>query len=345
VEGDVSASYVAVHRNARAEANATLGKGWRPLVLEPSPVEDTDETYMAEDPMAPSEGEGLVVVPLAKAHTDLTITWNELVQENSDLRQFASERWLGAWARLKDLPETYATTRHALHLVGAYLVSPMRRVATGKIGLRHCLEGFGTPFFLDPGREGKKLAQLRVELDQLVWQRGDEVSGIPLTTIADASLFLGMTPDITWASTLDIPELPDINMPLVIDVEAASSLAALYGFAFSVLEELRADPKTVEPTRPQLWPEYFDVSLEAGTQVGQDKASFGVSPGDKTGYGGEPYLYIMPWYPLDLSDPFWNSSTFPGAVLTYDQLLASADQRQVAIDFFARGRELLSEHG
>src|SRR5256885_1014850 len=66
-----------------------------------------------------------------------------------------------------------------------------------------------------------------------------------------------------------------------VDEDAARCLADWYGFAASVLEQLRAEaPAELEPSRVQLWPEHFDMSVELGPEAAGQRAGFGCSPGD-----------------------------------------------------------------
>ncbi|MBV8295363.1 MAG: hypothetical protein JO085_00885, partial [Acidimicrobiia bacterium] len=51
-----------------------------------------------------------------------------------------------------------------------------------------------------------------------------------------------------------------------------------YGFAWSVLEELRSDAGSVEPSRVQLWPEHFDAAFDCLDE--RRRATFGASPGE-----------------------------------------------------------------
>jgi hypothetical protein len=120
--------------------------------------------------------------------------------------------------------------------------------------------------------------------------------------------------------------------PLTIDVAAADALGELYGFATSVLEELRYGADSgLEPSRVQLWPEHFDVSVELGSESAGQRAGYGVSPGD--GEHAQPYLYVVPWGKVPAGDR-WRATAFNGAELGYEQLLAADDQRATALEFF-----------
>lgn len=86
--------------------------------------------------------------------------------------------------------------------------------------------------------------------------------------------------------------------------------------------------------------EHFDPAFEMGSYEAGERASYGASPGDES--HPEPYLYAAAWGDIDRSDPFWNDTTFNGASLSYQELLAADDQRGVALDFIRSGWERLT---
>jgi hypothetical protein len=119
---------------------------------------------------------------------------------------------------------------------------------------------------------------------------------------------------------------------LEIDLQAARFLGDWYGFAASVLETLRArSVPDAEASRVQLWPEHFDMSIELGAEAAGARAGYGLSPGDEQ--HPEPYAYVAPWRPPPAGE-LWNAEGFPGAELSYAELLSASDQRQAVLDFF-----------
>jgi hypothetical protein len=99
-----------------------------------------------------------------------------------------------------------------------------------------------------------------------------------------------------------------------------------------VLEQLRAEALPEwEPSRVQLWPEHFDVAVEIGNEQAELRAALGGSPGDDT--HPEPYLYVAPWTAPPEGE-LWQAVGFPGAELSYAELLAAPDQRAAALEFF-----------
>jgi hypothetical protein len=282
----------------RAEAEDMLGGDYEARVLEPSPPAVGRPTY-TDDPVAPDEvPEGRELVTPVHHRGDLT--WDEIVQEEPDLGPWCAERWLGAWKRLEPLPPRFAETRIALHKIAAAVVAPARK-PENEISLRYTRGGYGTPFF----RASDADCQVRVEHGELVRQRGNEETREPL---------------------------PDV------DIAAARVLGDFYGFACSVLEQLRAYEYDGEPTLVRLWPEHFDIAFELGSEADGKRANFGASPGDAD--HDEPYIYVGPWS-AKVSGELWNATGFPGAELRYSELLEAEDQRRAALDFMrARYRAL-----
>jgi hypothetical protein len=144
------------------------------------------------------------------------LRWEELAAQDEPLAAWCAERWLGPYRRLSAPPPRLEATRAALHQLAEHVISPARQAANGKIGLRYTRGGFGTPFF------GKDV-QVRVAGGEL-WV-GDRHARI--TTLAEAALLV------------DVPAPESADEPLGVDPEAAAFLGEWYGFAASVLEELR----------------------------------------------------------------------------------------------------------
>lgn len=301
-------------RNARAEAEERLAGRYEARVLEPSPPPVTDGPWFADDPVARGEspGDRPIVSPVCNGD----LRWDDLARDDPELAAWCADRWLGAHRRLGPTPATLTATRESLHAVGEQVVSKAREHANGKIALRYTRDGFGTPFFGDD-------VQVRVEGTELVVQEGADERRAAITTLRAAGELIGahLLPD-------DL-ELDDA--PLALDAGAARFLGDWYGFAYSVLEELRAGADAaLEPSRVQLWPEHFDVSIELGSEAGGRRAGYGASPGD--GEHPEPYLYVTPWSPPPDGE-LWNATAFRGADLPVAELLDADDQRTTALDF------------
>jgi hypothetical protein len=278
-----------------------LGGDFEARVLEPSPPAISEFPY-ADDPVDPGEvPEGRRLV--SPVHNRGDLTWQEITEQEPELGPWCAERWLGAWKRLEPLPASFAETRDALHKVAEAVVSPARR-PPNEVSLRYTRGGFGTPFFEQDGLD----SQVRVEHGELVRQRGlDE--------------------------TIE-------RLPPEVDAAAASALGDFYGFACSVLEQLRADEVDGEPSKVVLWPEHFDIAIDLGPESAGKRATIGASPGDES--HPEPYLYVTPWT-AEVSGELWNAQGFKGAELGYAGLLAAPDQRRAALDFLRERYRTLQE--
>ncbi len=318
-------------RDARHEARELVGANYDARVLEPSPPAVTEEPWFADDPVAGGgDGAHPVVAPVGAGD----LTWDDWLADHPDHRAWVARRWLGAHRRLEQPPPTFQATRLSLHRVAAYVLSPARRRANTKIALRWTLDGFGTPFFGDD-------EQVRVAGGDLVAQRGAEARRATVTTLDDAAAFvLDDRPDVAWASQFDVPEPGDPGAPLELDAAAASWLGDWFGFGTAVLEAVRADRASTEASRPQLWPEHFDIAFECLSQQDRARAGFGASPGDAD--HDEPYLYVTLWFPDDVGDaPQWNAEHFGGAILRLPDLMSAEDQFAEAVAFFRSCRNAL----
>ncbi len=112
-----------------------------------------------------------------------------------------------------------------------------------------------------------------------------------------------------------------------------------FGFAASVLEELRARAPDGAGTRVQVWPEHFDASVDLGDEMGGHRGTFGASPGDEQ--HPLPYLYVTHWAEQP-ADPFWNDARFGGASRGYESLAGDPAGRDAALAFFETGRVRLA---
>lgn len=290
--------------NPRAEAFERLGGRYDPRVLEPSPPTVAAPPWFADDPVA--RGDAAPDLPVVSPVDTGDVTWQELVDEDPSLAPWAAERWLAAHPRLSAPPPHLVETRVALHRLAEHVISPTRQRANGKIGLRWTRGGFGTPYF---GND----VQIRVAGDILTVQIAGREQHGRLVTLKDAAEFVGF--DLTRQDAAF-----DAS-PLAVDVAAADWIGELFGFAVSVLEQLRAEaPGDSEPSRVQIWPEHFDMAVELGAEAAGRRAAFGVSPGDDA--SPEPYLYVSPWA----------SDSYESAPLA--AILDAPDQREAALAFF-----------
>jgi hypothetical protein len=300
--------------NPRSEATERLGGRYEARVLEPSPPAVSDPPWFADDPVA--RGDAPSDRPLVSPVGSGDKRWEDLTAGDPALAQWCAERWLASYRRLGAAPATLVRTRNALHRLAEHVISPARRNANGKIGLRYTHGGFGTPFF---GQD----VQVRVRGAELVVQEHGLERAAPISTLRAAV-------DHAGRELLPDDVLLD-EQPLAVDAAAASFVADWFGFAASVLEELRAEVgERADPSRVQLWPEHFDLAVELGDEASGARAAYGLSPGDES--HPEPYVYVAPWIappPREL----WQAIAFTGAELSYAELLGAADQRGATLEF------------
>ncbi len=228
---------------------------------------------------------------------------------------------------LEPLPPTFPSTVQSLHEVAAELLAPARK-PQHEIALEATPGGFGTPCFEFDGVRRR----VRVEGDELVHECNEKERRAPLTSLAAAGAA------ITELLPFDI-RLSD--EPLAVDADASRALGAFYGFGAELLGRMvdGADPDD-EAGPVRLWPEHFDLAIELGSEERGERANYGFSPGDEQ--HPEPYLYVGPWSaPIDGGE-LWNAHGFPGAELSYSELIAAADQAAAAAEFFASHREALA---
>ena len=175
----------------------------------------------------------------------------------------------------------------------------------------------------------------RLDGAELVVRRGGEERREELTTLAAAGELVGV--DL-------YPDGPPAGEePLGIDPVAARRVGDWYAFARDALGDLvsawigagEPDPSLVE-----LWPEHFDIALEAGPAAAGKRANYGASPGDED--HPEPYLYVGPWT-AKVEGELWNAAGFSGALLPYAELVATEDQRGLALEFLRERAAALEE--
>jgi len=222
-------------------------------------------------------------------------------------------------AELAPLPRSFASTRAGLHALACFAIAPARKAATGRIGLRAVDGTYGTPPLPDGSRT-------LVRGDRLLREPGGEIA---ITTVRAAATFLsvGLSDDPGVGSDLP-PFEPD--EALHIDPDASSALGAWYSFGDDVLAGIGGPGDTV--AEAQLWPEHFDLATIVTLAQGAD-VNVGVSPGD-SGHDA-PYVYVGPHDLAGLDGTYWNAPF--GALLDYDDLVASATPRDVALAFVNEG--------
>lgn len=173
---------------------------------------------------------------------------------------------------------TSASTRRALHAVAELVLAGPQHRASGTIRLRVTADGFAT--VAEPDLT-VTATTLRTPVGPL------ELLGATCAELAKAFGAEAGPPEGLHKDHAEVG--PD--EPLHVDPDAASELLAALGRGDAALREF-APGQT-----PVLWPEHFDVGIQAG------EVNYGISPGDHV--LDEPYAYVGPWTPR--TGEFWNA--------------------------------------
>ena len=235
--------------------------------------------------------------------------------------------------RLQPLPDSYVTTRDALHQLAFFALAPARYLAVGRMGLQAAPGGFGTPEF--DGRVAW------VEGDTLVHEQHGNVATQTITTVRAAAEFYGIDYQEEWFPDFRDPLTPfDPDRDLDVDDTAARAVGEWFNFGFDLLESLgEHGDESDDVTEIQLWPEHFDPAIEIGSSESGRRASYGASPGDPA--HDQPYVYVAPWGEIDRSNDYWNDEAFKGSSLGYSELLGAADPVETALGFLLAGYRIL----
>jgi hypothetical protein len=215
--------------------------------------------------------------------------------------------------------EALVTTRLALHALAAQVISPLRVQATGnEIALRVRPGGFGTPELPDGswvGVSGTEVVRLGA---------GGDEQRTAIRSLRAAALFVGLVGGASLS-----------NDPLEVHAGAAAVLAENWAIGEEALIAFAADGAD-DPSPPILWPEHFDIAIEAGSEAAGTRATYGISPGDAD--HDEPYAYVAPWTSPETTGPatFWNATAFAGA-----ERPVGADDAGELVAFFRAAARLL----
>jgi len=231
-------------------------------------------------------------------------------------------------------PDTFRATRASLQHVAIHVVARARSQATDRFSLRVTPGGFGTPEF------GDTLRRIRVSGTTLLVE--DDAPGaasaiglaIDGSTLADLALAAAVDLDLALDVGHDTTPVGDRTARLTVDPGAAARLADWFRLSLDALDRLVGSlPTDARPTLPRLWPEHFDVALDAECRPGV-RANFGASAGD--GFHDEPYLYVGPWTAdRPGGGDYWNAPF--GAVLAASEV----PDAKAALAFFIEGQRRL----
>jgi hypothetical protein len=218
--------------------------------------------------------------------------------------------------------DSLASSRQSLQRVAVHIVARSRVEAAGRFSLRITPGGFGTP---DIGSDGRRVrvsgGNLVVESDA-VGAAAVRTTAIHGASLADLAAFAGVDLSESLDVGHDTPPVGDTAAPIELPVDGAREIAAWFAKSAAILDGvLAALPATAAPTLARLWPEHFDVAVEAQSHPTR-RVNLGGSPGD--GFSDEPYLYVGPWTADRPGDAeFWNAGF--GAFRTRTQLAADGN--------------------
>jgi len=235
------------------------------------------------------------------------------------------------------------SARTALHRVAVHVVARARVQQTGRFSLRATPDGFGTP---DMGEAARRVriarTHLVVELD-VVGGASASIVAIDGATLAELAAFAGVDLELPLDVGHDTPPLGDPEAVIELDPVGAADLADWFGQTSTIIDiVLSRLPSGATPTLPRLWPEHFDLAIEAETRPGV-RVNLGGSPGD--GSSDEPYLYVGPWTDdRPGSADFWNAPY--GAMRSRSQLASDPSGVVAAgVAFLLEGYRRLRESG
>lgn len=175
------------------------------------------------------------------------------------------------------IPAEYVHTRRQLRGVAESLIAGPQHRAAGTIRLAVRPDGF----------TGVAVA-LAVHGTAFTWAGGSaELSG-PVAGLADAAgVTFGPPPADVYAPADPLPA------DAVLDIDPAAA-ELLYRSLYAGGHALK---RVLPEHHPVLWPEHFDVAVQA------EEVNYGVSAGDDFHPG--PYAYVGPWTPR--TGAFWNA--------------------------------------
>ena len=215
-----------------------------------------------------------------------------------------------------------SVSRLPLHRIAVHVLARARVEASGRFSLRPSIGGFSTPDLAPNGlRVRVSGSRLVVESDMAgaASAQSMEIDGHSLGELAAfAGVDLGGALDVGH----DTPPAGAPEEPITLDTNGALDVTGWFGVVAAILDEVLAQlPATAGATLPRLWPEHFDIAIEADAHPDR-RVNLGGSPGD--GFNDGPYLYVGPWTAGRPGDAvFWNASF--GGFRTRDELMSDGD--------------------
>ena len=293
-------------------------------MLEPSPPAVADGPWFADDPAARGEVPAgrSVVSPVGTGD----LRWDDLASTDPELAEWCADRWLGAYRRLGPVPAKLVPTRIALHRLAEQVVSPARRKANGKIGLRYTRGGFGTPFFGADVQVRVRGARARRAGREPASESRRSRRSPRLPSTSAESCFPTTSSSITSHST-----------------STRQQLLSLVTGTGSPPRSWKSCARRPEPTSTLR-------ACNCGPSTSTSRSSWAAKPRVPA-----PRMDCPPGTTTILSrtctsrhgshqqpDELWQATGFSGAELPYTELLDAPDQRETALAFFdARLRALV----
>ncbi len=225
-------------------------------------------------------------------------------------------------------------TRLELQRLATHLLARARFESTGRFGLRVTWDGIGTPAYGPDGDVLRMAGGLLVHESQRSGPAATRAIAINGHSLEELATWVGLDLVTPFTAGPATPPVGDTGMPLALDPDASEVVLSWYRVGARAVDRLL--PDLAEPSVLQLWPEHFDLGIDAAT--GHGRVNLGTSPGDDA--HPTPYLYVGPWEPDRPGDPtYWNASF--GAVLAAAELTGTVEPEVGALAFFSRGLQLL----
>jgi hypothetical protein len=218
--------------------------------------------------------------------------------------------------------------------VAVHLLARARFEATGRFGLRVTWDGIATPSYGPEGDVLRIAGDLLVHESQRSGSAATRAIALGGRSLGELAEWVGLDLSTTFTAGPATPPVGDPGAPLTVDPDACEVVLSWYRVGARALDRLL--PDLAEPSVLQLWPEHFDLAIDAAT--GHGRVNLGTSPGDDA--HPTPYLYVGPWEPDRPGDPAYWNATF-GAVLDAEGLAQAVEPEAGALAFFRRGLDLL----
>lgn len=232
------------------------------------------------------------------------------------------------------MQDSYTQTRQALHAVTVHILARARFEATGRFSLRVTPNGIGTPEF------GNNLTRIRINGHSLLVESDQPGSARCHTIEIDGATLkeLAHTAGVDLSKKLDIgheaPAPQETDKPLELDHGSAEALGTVFITANRILDATLASLGGCAKTPPRLWPEHFDLAIEAQVSSTQ-RVNLGVSPGDE--FCETPYIYVGPWTSARPGPTSWWNASFGAFRPLRDLGTLEPEITQAGVEFLLDG--------